>query len=391
MNNPGTGLTEPRKFVAPEIVFGSGVLDRIGRYASGYQCRHVLLVTDSGVRAAGWTQKAEDSLQRADLRYSIFDSLTPNPKDYEIMAGADYYLRQRCDLIVAVGGGSVIDCAKGIGIVASNRRNILHLEDPVEAPALRPPLICAPTTCSSGADVTQYCVPLDSRQRRKLTLINRLLIPDLTLVDAGVLSTLSDQFIAECGADILAHALEAYVSNAGSPFTDMYALQAARLLAEHLPEEVKQPGSCSHREGLMLACEFAGLAFSNAGLGLIHAAAHTIGAFLDLAHTESLVTFIAAVIRYNYEAAEERYLEFGRALGLSYEGMGRSEREGAFLDHISGLIDFMGSGSSLKSLGIRGENLGRLTQNILNDVCIATNPREPTFEDVEHLLLALFD
>lgn len=391
MNGPDPGWTEPRKFVAPEIIFGSGVLDMIGRYALGYQSRHVLLVTDAGVRAAGWTQKAEASLQRADRRYSIFDSLTPNPKDYEIMAGADYYLRQRCDLIVAVGGGSVIDCAKGIGFVASNRRNILYLEDPVEAPAPRPPLICAPTTCSSGADVTQYCVPLDSRQRRKLTLINRQLVPDLTLVDAGVLSTLSDQFVAACGADILVHALEAYVSNAGSPITDMHALQAARLLAEHLPEEVKQPGDCRHREGLMLACEYAGLAFSNAGLGLIHAAAHTIGAFLDLAHTESLPTFIRAVVQYNYEAAEERYLEFGRALGLTYDGMDRSERKDAFLDRISGLIDHMGSGSSLKSLGIRGENVGRITQNILNDACVATNPREPTFEDVEQLLLALFD
>ncbi len=296
-------LYEMRKFVAPEFIFGVGSRRRVAYYARHLLARRVLVVSDPGVIAAGWLKDAQADLAEAGIESVVFSDLTPNPKDYEVMAGAALYERERCDVIVAIGGGSVIDCAKAIGIVHANGSNILAFEgvDQVEVPG--PPLICIPTTAGTAADISQFCIVANTAGRYKMAIISKTVVPDVALVDPETTLTMDPYLTACTGLDALTHAIEAYVSTASSPVVDVHALAAIRLIRDNLENAVADPGSLPARENMLLASLQAGLAFSNASLGAVHAMAHSIGGYLDLAHGECNALLLEHVVRFNIEAA----------------------------------------------------------------------------------------
>ena len=205
---------ELRKFVAPEFIFGVGARNLAGRYAKNLGGRKVLVVSDPGVVAAGWTRDITESLELAGLPYALYNEVSPNPKVDEVMAGVDVYREERCNAIVAVGGGSPIDCAKGIGIVSSNQKHILLFEgvDMVTAPM--PPLICIPTTGGTSADVSQFAIISNPLDKVKFAIISKSVVPDLALIDPLTLTTMDPYLTACTGLDALVHAIEAYVSTA---------------------------------------------------------------------------------------------------------------------------------------------------------------------------------
>jgi alcohol dehydrogenase class IV len=378
------GGLELRHFVAPEIVLGRGALDLAGRHVAAYQGRKILLVTDENVRRAGWCGRVEESLRQAGCAYAIFDRLTPNPKDHEIMAGVDFYLRQGCDVLLAVGGGSVIDCAKCIGAAAANQRHILRFLDSAEGLLPAPPLICVPTTAGSGADVSQFAVVLDTRRRVKVALIGRAFVPEVTLVDPETTATLPPEYTAACGMDALIHALEAYLSNASSPITDLYALEAARLIRPHLIQAVNDSTNMQSHQAMMLGSLLGGMAFSNAGLGLIHAMGHAVGGLLDATHGAALAAVLLPAARYQFDAAP-RCLTFLRAMHPDLKINCEDEALQALLDDFQELRNESGLPRTLAELGVRRSDLAALARNALQDVCLATAPVAPTLEDLEEL------
>ncbi len=197
-------MDELRKFVAPEFIFGPGALDSAGSYARQFAAEKVLLVTDEGVLRAGWAQKVAASLEKEGLTTEIHSNVSPNPRDHEVMEGAETFLKTGCDLMVAVGGGSPIDCAKGIGIVSSNEQHILEFEGVDRVPVPGPPLICVPTTAGSSADISQFSIICDSRRMVKVAIISKSVVPDLSLIDPATTTTLSKKLTAETGMDALA-------------------------------------------------------------------------------------------------------------------------------------------------------------------------------------------
>lgn len=180
----GSDLLELRKFLAPEAVFGQGAALLAGRYAQNLGARKVLLVTDPGVAAQPWFAPVAESIGEAGLRLEVFTDIHPNPRDFEVMRGAEVYRAAGCDAIVAVGGGSPMDCAKGIGIVSTNERHVLEFEgvDNVTRPG--PPLICVPTTAGSSADVSQFAIITDTARRVKIAIVSKAMVPDAALVDS---------------------------------------------------------------------------------------------------------------------------------------------------------------------------------------------------------------
>ncbi len=205
---------EERKFVAPEFIFGLNARCRVGQYARNFGARHVLLVTDAGVAAAGWLNDVRTALEAAGLTSEVFQDITANPRDSEVRAGTELFCSRGCDVIVAVGGGSVIDCAKGIGIMATNGSDILAYEgiDKIEVPT--PPLICIPTTAGTSADVSQFCVINDLARRVKIAIISKAVVPDVALVDPQTTLTMDPYLTACTGIDAMVHAIEAFVSTA---------------------------------------------------------------------------------------------------------------------------------------------------------------------------------
>jgi alcohol dehydrogenase len=376
---------ELRKFVAPEFIFGVGARFMAGRYAKNFGARKVLVVSDPGVVQAGWADEVIRSLEAEGLSSALFMDVSPNPRAEEVMSGAGMYSREGCDAIIAVGGGSSMDCAKGIGIVSTNSGHILEYEgvDLVERPL--PPLICIPTTAGTGADVSQFAIINDTGRRVKVAIVSKTIVPDVALIDPETTVTMDPDLTAHTGLDALTHAVEAYVSNANSPVTDTHALEAVRLIHDNLPRAVVDPADLQVRGKMMLGSLFAGLAFSNASLGLVHAMAHSLGGLLDLPHGVCNAVLLEHIVEFNYPSAAPRYRRIGRELGVRTEGMSGEEIRRALVDHFSSFRRAVGVDIRLSTMGMRPEDVAALAQTSLLDACLVTNPVQPCAEDIERI------
>jgi alcohol dehydrogenase class IV len=315
------------------------------------------------------------SIENANLPYVIFKDVTPNPRVGEVTAGTALYKETGCDAIVAVGGGSPMDCAKGIGIVSAAGGHILDYEgaDKVEVPI--PPLICLPTTAGSSADVSQFCIITDTKRQVKIAIVSKAVVPDVSLIDP--LTTITkDPYLTACtGLDALTHAVEAYVSTANSPITDLHAIEAIKLISENLVETVNNPKNTLLRAKMMLASLEAGLAFSNAILGAVHAMAHSLGGFLDLPHGECNAILLEHVVAYNFPEAPFRYRNVAQALDVDTQELTDSELLEALLLRLRSLRQQCGVNRTLSELGVGPKNIPILAEKACADVCLVTNPR----------------
>ena len=372
----GHAFLELRKFLAPEFVFGAGAAWLAGRYAAGYGARRVLLVTDQGVRAVGWADRVAECLREAGVAPVIFDAVRPNPRASEVMQAAELYVAEECDALVAVGGGSPMDCAKGAGVAVSSGRHILDFSGVDRVERLCPPLICVPTTAGSGADVSQFALVVDPDELTSVPVISKSVVPDVALVDPVLTTTMPPALTADTGLDALSHAMEAYASNAASPVTDVHALTALRLIARHLPEALDRPGDLAARGAVMLGSLHAGLAFSNAILGAVHAMAHALGGRLDLPHGRCCALLLEHVVNYNFDSAPERYAEVGRILGGgSHPDAAAGEVKAGLIAAIRRLKARLGVVGGLGALGVAPDDLGALGALAAVDPCLVTNPR----------------
>ncbi len=368
---------ELRKFVAPEFIFGVGARKLVGQYLKNLGAKKVLLVTDAGVSEAGWAKEACNSLQESGIEHCIFSAITPNPKDHEVHAGVESYLQCGSDAIVAVGGGSTIDCAKGIAIVAANGGSILDFEGVDEVPAVVPPLICIPTTAGTSADVSQFAIITDVARSTKIAIISKTVVPDVALVDPETTFSMDSELTAATGMDALTHAVEALASNASSPITDVHALHASELVMKYLLKAIENPKDIKARGPMMLASLQAGLAFSNASLGLVHAMAHSLGGLLDSPHGDCNALLLPYVMEFNLSAAKGPYGKLAKQFGLK-------EPEEA-ISAVRTLQQKVGLDSGLTTLGVEEKYFAALSENALRDPCVVTNPRPPELQDIREI------
>jgi len=378
-------VLELRKFVAPEFIFGSGARLLVGRYAKNFGARKVLIVTDPHIRVSGLLNPVIDALIDEKIDYKIYSDIKSNPTSLQVMEGADVYLNEKCNFIVAVGGGSPMDCAKAIGIVSSNRKEVNEFEgvDKVQIPS--PPLICIPTTAGSAADVSQFAIITDSRRKLKMAIVSKTVVPDVALIDPETTLTLDKSLTIATGFDVLSHAMEAFVSNASSPITDLHAIESIKLFAANLIPVSNDLGNIDLRGKMMLSSLHAGLAFSNASLGLVHAMAHSLGGFLDLPHGECNALLLDQVVEFNFESEPKKYREITQALGLEIGRMNDEDVKKTLINGIQDLKDEAGVNHSLGDVGVTNGDIPELARKAMNDACIITNPRRPTQNDVEEI------
>lgn len=376
-------LYEMRKFVAPEFIFGVGARHKVAVYARNMEARRVLIVSDKGVIEAGWVQQAINDLAEVGIESVVFSELTANPKDHEVMRGAQFYAENECDVIVAVGGGSVIDGAKAIGIVHTNGGEVSMFEgiDQVDIPG--PPLICIPTTAGTSADISQFCIITNSDMRYKMAIISKTVVPDVALIDPETTTTLDTYLTACTGVDALTHAIEAYVSTASSPIVDVHAMHAIKLLWENIHRAVFEPSHTPSRENMLLGSLQAGLAFSNASLGAVHAMAHSLGGYLDIPHGECNALLIDHVVRFNMSKSGERYQNIAQIMGIDTRGMQTKVLGSRITQEFSNLRKQLGINEKLSNVGVHSSDIPELATHAVNDACIVTNPRIASLGDIK--------
>ena len=252
-----------------------------------------------------------------------------------------------------------------------------------------PPLVCIPTTAGSSADVSQFSIIADTQRKTKMAIVSKAVVPDAALIDPETLTTLSPHQVACTGMDALTHAIEAYVSTANSPITDLHALEAIRLIAAHLQGAVANPRCLAHQGSMMLASLEAGLAFSNAILGAVHAMAHSLGGYYDLPHGECNAILLPRVVAFNYSACPERFDRIGQVLGIDMSSVPAGERAGRLAERIGSLREAVGIAATVGRFGVKKSDVARLTDFALQDACMATNPKPMARCDVEAIYEAI--
>jgi alcohol dehydrogenase class IV len=328
-----------RKFVSPEIIFGAGCRHNVGNYAKTFGARKVLVVSDPGVIAAGWVADVEASLQAIGIDYCLYSAVSPNPRVEEVMLGAEVYRENHCDVIVAIGGGSPMDCGKAIGIVVAHGRCILEFEgvDTIRVPS--PPLILIPTTAGTSADVSQFVIISNQQERMKFSIVSKAVVPDVSLIDPETTASM-DPFLSAC--------------------TDI-----------------------ALREKIMLGSMQAGLAFSNAILGAVHAMSHSLGGFLDLPHGLCNAVLVEHVVAFNYNSAPERFKVIAETFGIDCRGLSHRQVCARLVEHLIALKHAIGFHETLGLHGVRVADIPFLSRHAMHDPCILTNPRESSQRDVE--------
>lgn len=381
----GTSLV---KFHAPEIVFGVGSLAEAGFAAARLGARRPLVVTDPGILAAGWVDELLDHLRDVRLRPVVFHSLTPNPKDHEVRAAHELYVATGADVIIGIGGGSVMDAAKGVAILSGNGGDILDYAGVDRATRPIPPMLMIPSTSGSGADVSQFCIVTDTARSVKLTIMGRALVPDISVTDPRLLVTMPDDLNAATGLDALTHGIESFVSLAHNPLADGHALNAVGLVCRFLRRTLTDPGDTVARSKMAQASLEAGLAFTNAILGATHAMSHQVGGLLDAPHGVVNGVLLPHVIRYNARAVPDRFVDLAGAAGLDVEGADGEKAAELLAEHVRRLADDVGVPSGLAALGVRERDVPVLARTTLDDACLTTNPRPATEGDVLDLFRA---
>lgn len=374
---------ELRKFVAPEYIFGINARLLAGNFCHNLGGKKVLIVTDSGIIKTTWLNDVENSLIQSGIGYCIFSSVSPNPRDYEVMEGVECYRNNKCDIILALGGGSVLDAAKGIGIVSTNHLPISNFEGVDKIGHPMPPLICIPTTGGTAADVSQFAIINNWGERYKMAIISKSVVPDVALIDPETLTSM-DNFLTACtGLDALSHAFEAYVSNASSAVTDLYAIEAIRLIHSNLLDSCNNPDDLQLRGKIMLSSLYAGLAFSNASLGCVHSLAHSLGGYLDLPHGECNAILLPHVVDFNFNSVPDRYITIAKTLDIPISGLNETQVKNSLIHYLKQFNQSLGINSSLSDKKVTSSDIPVLSEKAIKDPCNATNPKPPVKRDLE--------
>lgn len=368
--------------------FGRGSSSVIAEEIKRRGYRKVLLVSDKALIGIGPVEKVESILREADINYTLFSEIKANPSIKNVQDGVAACKQAGADVIVAVGGGSAIDTAKGIGIIVTNPEfsDVRSLEGvaPTKSPCL--PLIAVPTTAGTAAEVTINYVITDEENRRKFVCVDPHDIPILAVVDGDLMASMPTSLAAATGMDALTHAIEGYICRGAWEMSDMFALKSIELIAQNLRRAVL--ASCPAAiENMALAQYIAGMGFSNVGLGVVHAMAHPLGAFYDTPHGIANAVLLPTVMEFNAPATGEKYRHIAKAMGVfGTEMMSSTEYQEAACDAVRQLSIDLGIPQRLADIGVKEGDLKALSASAIADVCAPGNPRNVT----EAQILALY-
>ncbi|WP_044749335.1 iron-containing alcohol dehydrogenase [Bacillus alveayuensis] len=373
------------KFVMPEVIFGNGAIHQVGESCLRLGATNVLIVSDPGVIEAGWLDVVIQSCKQVGLKYTTFYDVTINPKDNEVENGCKVYIQNECDSIIGIGGGSAIDVAKAIAILVTNGGRIHDYEgvDKIKNPL--PPQVMIATTAGSGSEVSQFSVIVDTIGNKKMTIVSKSLVPDIAIVDPETLSTKSAHLTASTGLDVLTHGIEAYVSLAATPLTDVQAKNAISLVAQYLRPSVASKINKEAKTNMAMASLQAGLAFSNAILGAVHAMSHAIGGKYPILHGDVNSILLPHVMEYNLLANPKKFADIALFLGINIHGMSHIEAGKKAIEYVKNLTLDIGAPQRLSDIGLEKEEIRKMSLAALHDACMITNPRDVTLEDIEEI------
>jgi len=368
------------KFSVPEIFFGRGSLEYTGMCATRLGAKKIFFVSDPGLEKAGWTTRVFEILDREHLKWVYYSDISANPRDWQIEKGALLYQKNGCDVVIALGGGSPMDAAKGIALVVSNGGRVNDYEGANRINNPLPPMVFLPSTASSGSDISQFAIITDMERQTKMSIISRTLVPNISIIDPILLTTNSRELIIAAAVDALSHAIEAHVSKIASSITQVHSLKAIELIIKYLPLALES-GSLDYLEQLSMAGTSASMAFSNASLGLDHALAHSLGGMLDAVHGTIHPILLPQVMRFNLCKCTDKIAEIGQViLGTSLDSQSATALAG--IEKLEAYFQSLNVSTRLRNIVPDRSALPRICKMATYDSCLLSNPRTATVEDM---------
>ena len=374
-----------QRFILNEVsYFGAGARKELPEVLNRMGLKKALVCSDKGLIKVGTTKMVTDVLDGISFPYEIYSEIKPNPTVTNVKQGVEVFKASGADCIIAIGGGSSMDTAKGIGIVANNPEfaDIVSLEGCAPTKNKSVPIIALPTTAGTGAEVTINYVIIDEERQAKMVCVDPNDIPAVAIVDPELMYSLPKGLTAATGMDALTHAIEGYITKGAWIMSDMYELQAIKMIAENLPIAVEEPQNPVGREGMALAQYIAAQAFSNVGLGLVHGMAHPMGSLHDVPHGVANALLLPTIMEFNMPTRIEKYGIIAQHMGVDTTGMSAEEAAQAAVDAVRALSVKVGIPQHLSDLGITEEHIPALAEQALADVCTPGNPREVTLDDI---------
>ncbi len=372
------------KFVLNETsYFGKGARAELAEEIKKRGFKKVFLVSDKSLVEAGVTKKIEDILDDAKIKYSLYSEIKPNPTIKNVTDGVEACKESGADVIVAVGGGSSIDTAKGISIVMTNpdRADIKSLNGPSNTVNKGMPIIALPTTAGTAAEVTINYVITDEDRKIKMVCVDPNDIPILAIVDSELMASMPKSLAAATGMDALTHAVEGYITKAHNEMSDMFHMKAIQMIFKYLPQAVNEKNE-EAIEMMGMAQYIAGMGFSNVGLGIVHSMAHQLGAVYDTPHGIANSMLLPIVMRFNGEVCADRFREILVNIGRpDAANLNDQDVINTFVWMLSELGKSVGITQTIKDYGAKEEDFEMLADKAMEDPCKPGNPRDVSKED----------
>ncbi|MYB66665.1 iron-containing alcohol dehydrogenase [Candidatus Poribacteria bacterium] len=385
-------------YLPPRIEFGVGAIANLPEHVKTLNGKKPFIVSDSGIQEIGILSQAITPIKNANIPYAIYVDIEPNPTDMSTVQGAEIYKKERCDLVIAVGGGSVMDAAKAIRILATH-------EPPLEpyyagsggAERIRedmPPLICIPTTAGTGSEVSQGAVITDTTLKttdrwRKRAIVTRFNMANIALLDPTLTVKMPPSLTAATGMDAITHGIEAYVATKYHPISEGVALQALKILGANIRTAYHNRDDIEARGEMLFASCMAAFAFQK-GLGAVHSIAHQLSTEAPIPHGVANAILLPPVMTFNLPNVKEKYAVVADALGVNTEGMPQSDAAHAAIDEIRRLNRELNMPTGLGAAGLDREKIPKLAADAMLDHCHKFNPRPCSGQDMLNLLQEAF-
>ncbi|MCI6788587.1 MAG: lactaldehyde reductase [Mollicutes bacterium] len=370
-----------KRFMLNETSYhGHGAIENIVPEIKAHGFKKALVCSDPDLVKFGVTKKVTDLLDKGGVSYELYTNIKPNPTIENVTSGVKACKEAKADCIIAIGGGSSMDTAKAIGIIITNPEfaDVRSLEGvaPTKKPCL--PIIAVATTAGTAAEVTINYVITDVEKKRKFVCVDAHDMPIVAIVDPDMMSSMPKGLTASTGMDALTHAIEGYITRGAWEMSDMFHIKAIELIGKNLRKAVQNDPD--GREGMALGQYIAGMGFSNVGLGIDHAMAHTLSAYYDIPHGVACAMLLPISMEFNKECTGTKYNDIAKALGVDTTNMTQEEYRQAAIDAVKKLsVDV---GIPTKCEKILKEDLESLASDALKDACYPGNPKEATKEEV---------
>lgn len=374
------------RFVLNKISYhGKGAINHIIEEVKGRELKKAFVCSDPDLIKFNVTKKVTDLLEKFGFEYEIYSEIKANPTIENVQTGVEAFKKSGADYIIAIGGGSSIDTAKAIGIIATNLEfaDVRSLEGvaPTKNDAVF--TIAVPTTAGTAAEVTINYVITDVEKNRKFVCVDPHDIPLIAVIDPDMMSSMPKGLTAATGMDALTHAIEGYITKGAWELSDMFHLKAIELISKSLRGAVEN--TADGREGMALGQYVAGMGFSNVGLGIVHSMAHPLGAFYDTPHGIANAIILPTVMEYNAESTGEKYREIARAMGVkNVDNMTQKEYREAAVNAVKKLSKDVGIASNLIGI-VKEEDIPALAQSAFDDACRPGNPKDTSVEEIAAL------